>query len=82
MVNLQTPSQCAIRGVSLSSIRPEIVAFVCVSHELLALDKLGIALTEEEENALADCLRQLGEQFFEARWPGVSGSPPPSHDCS
>jgi hypothetical protein len=43
------------------SVRPEIEAFVSVSQELLAFDKLGIALTENEEAVLTDCLRRLNE---------------------
>ena len=50
----------------MPSVRPEIEAFVSAAHELLAFDKLGIALTDEEEAALTDCLRRLDEHLFEA----------------
>ena len=60
----------------MPSVRPEIEAFVSAAHELLAFDKLGIALTDEEEAALTDCLRRLDEHLLGARSSGVSGCPP------
>jgi hypothetical protein len=47
----------------MSSLRPEIEAFVQAAQTLIVMDLLGLSLTEEEEAAIDECLTKLDEQL-------------------